>query len=98
MPSRMLKAAGQAAKADSAANAGRGGLQKATDRADPADVQIGTIPLPRAALEGSAAERLAVLEGIIGKAQDQAELTVRQAQERFNRQAGPAPHPVGRRW
>ncbi|MEU8622699.1 hypothetical protein [Streptomyces sp. NPDC048623] len=48
------------------------------------------MPLPRAAHEGTAAERLAVLEGIIGKAQDNAELTVRQAKDRFTREAGPA--------
>ncbi|MDQ0605507.1 hypothetical protein QF037_009940 [Streptomyces canus] len=89
MASRLLTAAAKAA-ADPATAAGKGGLQKATDRADPADVTIGLVPLPRTALEGSATERLAVLEDIIGKAQDHAELTVRQAQERFNRQAGPA--------
>ncbi|MEU5053567.1 hypothetical protein [Streptomyces sp. NPDC021096] len=87
MASKLLQ---KAAAAASPAGAGRAGLAKAADRADPADTPTGLVPLPRAAREGTAAERLAVLEEIIGKAQDNAELTVRQARERFNREAGPA--------
>lgn len=87
MASRLLQ---KAAAAAPPAKAGRGGLQKAVDRADPADTPVGLVPLPRAAHEGTAAERLVVLEGIIGKAQDNAELTVRQAKDRFSREAGPA--------
>lgn len=67
-----------------------GGLKKAADRADPADRTLGLVPLPREADEGTPSERLAVLEDIIGRATDAAELTVRQAKERFVREAGPA--------
>ncbi|MGW7412778.1 hypothetical protein [Streptomyces sp. NPDC054863] len=87
MVSKLLQ---QAAAAGPSGKTGKGGLQKAADRADPADTAVGLVPLPRAAHEGAAEERLAVLEGIIGKAQDNAELTVRQAKDKFSREAGPA--------
>lgn len=82
MPSKLLKQGQDKRPA--------AGLKKASDRADPADSPIGLVPLPRTAYEGAPGERLAVLEGIIGRAQDTADLTVRQARDRFIREAGPA--------